>query len=272
MASTKKIYIDIQSLLEIRQSTLTHLLGADKALDLVHNKSYYLRDVEVFEGVDMAAYSEASKDPAIALKYATVTYMISVLMNRLSQMEKLNSFQNEEATTELVLNIYPYRLPKEAVEVIRDAVFVKLRVPVMITIVNDDPSVWSPMYIKNSGVVHFYCYDCTTWMDRFGEEISGGMLRDVRMFFPSLGKEQLDKAQLKEVQKAGFRDIFAYTEFLLSPYMRVQFLPSVFYSNIFVSTKILEDFDEELVRKPLTPEEKQEDSQAQSASSEQTKE
>lgn len=251
MTDTKKIYIDIHSLLEIRQSTLIHLLGTERALDLVHTRGYYMRDVEEFEGVDMAAYQEAVKDPAIALKHATVTYLINVLINRLGYMDKLSSFKNEESPTELVVNIYPYNLPDKAVEMLRDAIFMKLGIPVLISIVNHSPEVWSPSFIKNSGVIYFYCYDPTVWMGLYGEQLSGGMLRDVQMFFPTVGKVRLDKGELKQVQKSGFKDIFSYTEFLLSPYTRAQFLPSVFYSNLILSTKILQDFNDELSRRPL---------------------
>ena len=255
MTETKKIYIDIQSLLEIRQSTLIHLLGKERAVDLVHTKDYYMRDVEDFEGVDMGIFQEVVKDPAIALKHATVTYLINVLINRLGYMDKLSSFKNEESPTELVVNIFPYDLPEKAVETLRDAIFVKLGIPVLITIVNHPPEVWSPSFIKNSGVLYFYCYDPTAWMDMYGDQLSGGLLRDVQMFFPTIGKVKLDKGELKQIQKAGFKDVFSYTEFLLSPYTRVQFLPSVFYSNLILSTKVLEDFDEELSKRPLSDEE-----------------
>lgn len=255
MTETKKIYIDIQSLLEIRQSTLIHLLGRERAVDLIHTRGYYMRDVEDFEGVDMALYQQAVKNPAIALKHATVTYLINTLINRLGYMDKLSSFKNEESPTELVVNIFPYSLPEKAVETLRNAIFVKLGIPVLISMVNHSPEVWSPSFIKNSGVVYFYCYDPTEWMGLYGDQLSGGMLRDVQMFFPTIGKVKLDKGELKQVQKAGFKDIFSYTEFLLSPYTRVQFLPSVFYSNLILSTKVLEDFNEELSNRPLTQEE-----------------
>lgn len=224
-------------------------------MDLIYEKDYYLREVDIFKDVDHQKYQDCVKDPHIALKNATVTYMINVLINRLDQMEKLNAFKNEESGSELVLNIYPYKLEQSVVDMIRDAIFIKLGLPVFITIVNDPDSVWSPNYIKNCNVSHFYKYDAAEWLNKYGEQLSTGILREVRLFFPSLGKQPLDKAQVKEVQKAGFKDVFSYTEFLFSPYTKLQFLPAVFYCNLVLSSKVLQGYNEELMRTPLKQEE-----------------
>lgn len=250
MPETNKIYIDIQSLLEVRQSVLIDMLGQEKAINYVNNKEYFLREVDVHKDVDMDAFEQALKDPAVSLKHATVTYLVSVLTNRLSQMEKINTFKNEDCATELVVNIHPYNLPDEVVDKLRTGLFIKLQIPVLITIVNEPLSVWSPSFIKHSGVSQFYCYYGSEWLGMYTTQITSGSIRDVRLFFPALGKRHLSKVDIKEIQKAGFKDIFAYTEFIFSPYTKIQFLPSVFYSNLITAVKVLADFDEELRRSP----------------------
>lgn len=255
MSENNKIYIDIQSLLDVRQSALVGLMGREEALAYVHKEAYYLRDLDQFP-VPAQAYEELiAHDTVKALSHATITYMLVVLTGRLSQIEKLNVFNNDNAQIELVVNTYPYTLPEGIRVAFRDALFVKLGTPVLITLVNEPLSLWTPSFIKHSGISQFYCYNGGEWMQMHMPMIAGGALKEVRLFFPSLGRAALEKEGLKEIQKLGFRDVFGYTEFIFAPYVKIQFLPTVFYSNLLAASAVLETFNEELKQTPLTPEE-----------------
>ena len=253
MSTASKIYIDIQSLLEIRQSALVSIMGEEQALALIHTPEYYGRETDEFP-VDMDKFQEmVSGDISAALRHATVTYMVATLTNRISQVEKLSTFNNDSGQTELIVNTHPFRLPDNVVEKFRDALFVKLGIPVHITLVNTPLEEWTPTFLKHSGIQQFYCYDGARWLGHFTEQLATGCLRDVRLFFPSIGRAKLEKKQLKDIQRLGFRDVFAYTEFIFAPYTKIQFLPTIFYSNLISAIALLDGFDAELRKTPLTP-------------------
>ena len=159
-------------------------------------------------------------------------------------MEKLNAFNESKGATELIVNSYPFRFTQEVVDIFKNALFIKLQIPVKITIVCEPISTWTPGFIKNAGIVQFYCYDSSSWLEQHSTQVTAGALKDVRVFFPTLGKAKLEKADIKLLQKTGFKDIFAYTEFLFSRYVKIQFLPIVFYSNLITATAVLETFNE----------------------------
>ena len=84
MQDSSKIYIDIQSLLEIRQSTLTHFLGEKETLEYIYKEEYYMRSTDEF-AVDTSAYKAiAETDSSLALSKATITYMLVVLNSKLA--------------------------------------------------------------------------------------------------------------------------------------------------------------------------------------------
>ncbi len=75
------------------------------------------------------------------------------------------------------------------------------------------------------------------------------------MYFPSIAKTQPTEEELKKITKLGFKDIFNYTEFLLSSVVNINFLPTVFYSNMITAVGHLSKFDEVLKNKKLSSEE-----------------
>lgn len=244
MDESNKLYIDIQSLLETRQSCLIHLLGEEETIEYIHTEAYYLRDLDEFP-VDKLAYTELSaSDSPLVLSNATITYLLVVLTSRLSQMEKMNAFNERKGQTELIVNTHPFKFTEDVVGRFKNALFLKLQIPVRITIVCEPLSVWTPGFIKNAGITQFYCYEGSEWLSQHSDQVVNGALKDVRMFFPTLGRAKLEKDDIKRLQKTGFKDIFAYTEFLFSRHVKIQFLPVAFYNNLVSATAILETFNE----------------------------
>lgn len=244
MQDNNKIYIDLQSLLDVRQSCLIELMGQDTALDYSYKETYYLRDLDSFP-VDMPVYNNLiAKASPIALSKATITYMLVVITSKLTQVEKTNAIEDSKSQPELIVNTYPFAFKEDTLSAFKNALFVKLKVAVKITMVYEPVSTWTPSFIKSSGISNFYCYEGAEWLSQHAEYIGGGALKDVRLLFPMLGRAVLEKQDLKLIQKAGFKDIFSYTEFLFSQHTKLQFLPVVFYSNLITATAILETFDE----------------------------
>lgn len=238
--STNKIYVDIQSLLDIRQSILIDLMGEEKALEYVSSDTYNFRETDNFP-VDKELYEKKlnSKNPVV-FKNATITYIEVVLKNKLVNLEKLNGFNSESSQPELVVNTYPYQLTQEQVRNFQNAVFVKLDILCVVTVVYDPPHVWSPSYIRNNNVSSFFMYDFTEWMKHHGDKLINADLRNCNVYFPSIGKAEPTTEELKELRKLGFNDVFSYTEYIVASAARIQFLPIVFYTNIVTATAILD--------------------------------
>lgn len=238
--ATKKVYTDIQSLLDIRQSILIDMLGEETALEYVSSDTYNFRETDLFPVNKTEYASKLNSRSPIVLKNATITYIEVLLKNKLTNLEKLNGFNGESSAPELVVNTFPYQLTQEQVRHLQNAIFVKLDVLCLITIVYDPPNVWSPSYIRNNNVSSFFMYDFTTWMNLHSEKLVNGDLREINVYVPSIGGKELTPEEQKEIKKLGFNDIFSYTEYVLSTACRVQFLPIVFYTNIVTATAILE--------------------------------
>ena len=258
MSDTNKIYVDIQSLLDLRQSVLVALMG-EEALEYVNKEDYYLRVTDNFP-VDLQEMKEMlSTGDVRCLNNTTVTYISTLLTNNLVQMEKLSVFNGDSNRPELLINIYPFKFKDSTVASLKDAIFIKLQHPVLITVVSEPISTWSPSFIKHSGIKQFYCYDTTTWLNNHSSKLEAGDLRECRVYFPSLGHVLPTKHDIRELQKLGFKDIFGYTEFILAPYVKIQFLPVVFYSNLITATMVLDGFNEELVKTQMKAQQTKED-------------
>ena len=134
---TARLYIDVHSLFDLRQSVLVDMLGKEAAVDYVTSNDYSFRDVDVFP-VDMAVFKKKMSDPSDTIfKYATITYMEVVLKSKLANLEKRNAFNQTNEIPEVVVNIYPYDLTTEQANVIRDAVFLKLGGKTQVTIIHE---------------------------------------------------------------------------------------------------------------------------------------
>lgn len=238
--ATNKIYIDIQSLLDLRQAALVFLMGEDEAIKYINSDKYNFRDTDNFP-VDMEAYRSLLNDPNSQIfRKTTITYVEVAIRNKLMALEKISGFSGESPQPELVINTYPYRFTKQQVLALQTGIFIKFGKECLVTIVYDDPSVWSPSYFKNNKVSSAFVYDFTEWMDKHGGKLPQREMLSTSLFCPAIGKQELTKEELKEFTKLGFNDIYAYTEYVLASVCRVQFLPVVFYSNIVTATVILD--------------------------------
>lgn len=254
MEKKTRIYMDIQSLLDLRQSVLVEMMGEEKGTEYVNSEAYYLRDVDEFP-VDMAEFERLMGDYNVALKRATITYMEVMLRSKAANMEKLNAFNGVSAPTELVLNIYPYLIPEKLAESLRDGLFTKLGIPIFVSVVHEPIETFTPIYLKQNGFVEFYCYDSSSWLTAHLDAVSKVHLRETRLNFPTLGKHALPDKDRKEIKKLGFDDVYRYTEFILSAAVSVNFIPVGLYGNIFVGTALLERVARAEQAKPMATKE-----------------
>lgn len=250
MEDKKRIYVDIQSLLDIRQSALCELLGEQEALAFVNSEPYYNRNRDQFEGVDSETFDKCLETTHIALKRATVTYVEVILNSKISSLERLNVFNSDNKQLEILLNIYPFKLDEASANVLRDGLFSKLTTPVPISVIYEPLEGLSPVFIKQHNIVEFFCYEGAKWLALHTESLGKIALRETRLQFPAIGRGELTPKDLKELKRLGFNDIYQYTEFLFSTVTRMNFLPVGFYCNIVIGTLLLDRIGGELKKEP----------------------
>jgi hypothetical protein len=251
MSEASKIYIDLDALLDVRQSVLIEIMGQERALDLVTSDAYNFRDVDVFE-VDMALFTERlqSGDKTL-LKNARITYMEVALKSKINNIGKRNAFNNASDRAHVLVNVHPYLLTEQEARAVQNAVFLRLDRACEVTIVREPTSNWTPSNIRSCGIYAYYGYDFGKWMDVHSDHLETTDLRETQMYFAPMGKKVLTKEELKVITKLGFKDPFGYMEFLLSSVTKLTFLPCVFYSNVLTASGYLQKYHKTTVNEPL---------------------
>ncbi|EKD89635.1 MAG: hypothetical protein ACD_33C00023G0006 [uncultured bacterium] len=241
---TIKLMADIDSLLDIRQGILSKIIDEDKLLDLISSDKYVFRDMDEFDNVNKDEYNRINNNRTVdIISKSTVAFMFNIVKNKLVNIEKRNVYLNESKTTELIINIYPFKLTNKETEDIIDVIFTKLNINTFITIVNMSIKDLTPRFIKDSGIVSTFIYNSKDWLDTHMKELEANKLTDNVIYFPSIIYNKPSKDDLDKITKLGFNDIFSFTEYILSANVTINFLPMVFYSNILTASGYINKFN-----------------------------
>lgn len=249
------IYVDIESLLDIRQGILHKLVEEEKLVEYLNSDEYNLRDIDEFSIVNMDDYRRLyNEKPVDILKYSTITYIINVLNSKVVNLEKRNGYYGEKRLPEVLLNIYPFNLDKATIELIQNALFIKLNKKTYVEIISISNKDLSPFFIKNSSMVTCLIYNFQEWISAHADSLREVKLLDTVLYFPSIYYNKGTKEDIQYIKNLGFKDIFSYVEFLIAEYAIINFLPTVFYSNIMTSSLYADQFNKILVKKELDKE------------------
>lgn len=236
-----RIYIDIASIMELRLSVLSMLMGKDKAVEHCGSLDYAFREFDRFP-VDMKEYQRLlSQETADAIGGSVVTYMAISLLSKLDTLEKRNAFNQQPSRSEVIVNIYPYHLSEKQAEAFVRALFVKLNESTEVTLVRDPVETWSPAYMKMLNVYAFYGYKFGEWMQAHGNSLESVGRVETKMYFAALGEADPSKEEVALFKKLGFKDIFSYTEYVMTPRMELTFLSPLLYTNIVTATAYMEN-------------------------------
>lgn len=248
MSETNKIYVDIESLLDLRQGILFEIVDDKEALiEFLLSGEYNYRDVDSFPIVLDEDYKEAhSKMSKSILPASALSHIIAPVRNKILSMEKMADMFTENKRIEIVLNVYPLDLTHEEKDHIRNLLFVKLQTECIITITDMQPKQLSPTFLKQSSFMSVFMYDFPTWINLHSKQLEVVDIKETSMYFPALQQQAPSKEDMKAVKETGFTDMFYYTEFLLSRFLNVSFLPVVFYSNLVTTAVYLKDLDKSL--------------------------
>lgn len=252
MAETSKIYVDIHSLLDIRQAILSKLIDPIKLAEFVVSDEYNFRKTDIFKNVDMVEYEKISNEmTADILPRATVTYIVNTITMKLHNLQKRNSYYGETKQPEVLLNVYPFNLSEKQAEIIQNLVFVKLGKACLVTLINKPVEEISPFFIKSLDITTCFIYDASRWIEKHTDALNGIKLPDTLIYFPSVYKVEDTDNEIAKIIKMGFKDIFGYVEFLLSSAVNINFLPILFYSNIVSSSLMIDKYNESLAKTSL---------------------
>lgn len=242
--STAKIYVDIDSILDIRQGILLELMDKDQLVKYLNNDEYTFRELDIFSNVDMEQYNNLeTKRPVKLIPNSTITYIVNVLKTKIMNLEKRNAFYSETKKPEILLNVYPFKLSEQQQEDIQNLLFLKLGSVSLVTIIDKPLETITPFFLSSSNVISAFIYNFSKWGNLHIEALSKAPLKDISLYFPSIYYNNQKVDQLKTIKKLGFKDIYCYIEYLFSNTVDINFLPVVFYSNIVTATLILQKYD-----------------------------
>jgi len=245
MSNLGKIYIDIESLLDLRQGTLNYLTeDIETVLNLINSDKYNFREIDDFS--DLVPIDEFKKiynnPPLDIIGMSTITYLVNVLKSKIDNLEKRNVFYNEQKKPEIVLNLHPFKLSKEQQDIFVDMFFTKLDTETFISVIYLPIKDISPYFIQSNNFISCFIYNVSEWLDCHLDALRKLKLHDNLIYFPSIYSKKGTEEEIKYIEQLGFKDIFGYLEFLLSDVASINFLPVLFYTNIISATVMIEKY------------------------------
>lgn len=248
MQETSKILIDIESLFDLRQAALFDTVqDKEKLANYLTSQEYNFRNIDDFPLVDQAVFKERYNRLDLSLlSKSVITHMYIVLQSKINNLEKRNTYYNEKKVPEVVVNIYPLVLSQENLDQLQNIIFIKLGGNCMVSVVSYSPANLTPYFLTSSGYIACFFYSFSTWVGIHTPAVEKSPMTDILMYFPSIYDKNGDKAEMETFTKLGFKDIFAYVEYLFASVASMNFLPTVFYSNAVTASMYLQKFDDNL--------------------------
>lgn len=249
---TTPIYVDIESLLDLRQAILSKLMGPKDLVEFINSEEYNFRNTDIFKKVDMTKYEEIYNTMTIdLLQRSTVTFIVNTIRTKLMNLEKRNALYGESKKPEVVLNVHPFELTQAQADTLQNLLFIKLDKKCLISIISKPVEEVGPFFIKNMDFTACYIYRASRWIEQHTDTLNNIKLPDTLLYFPAVYKVEDDTNEIEKIKKLGFKDIFGYVEFLLSSAVNINFLPIVFYNNIVTSSILVDKYNEGLSKTSL---------------------
>lgn len=234
------IYVDLESLLDIRQAILLSLLTEEEVTEIIFSDNYNFREVEEFPKVTkeqhQLLYSNLNKS---LLPKSTITYIINILETKIANLEKRNIYYGETTFPKLLINTYPFNLNEEERNLLRNMIFIKLKNKCEIDIVEMPIDNLSPYFIKSNNIITIFMYKFNDWLSKHTEALNNLKLPNTIFYFPSLLAEKPSSEDLVKIKKYNYNDIFSFMEFFYSGVTSINFLPIFFYSNLIVANTVI---------------------------------
>lgn len=242
------IYMDIESFYDMRQGFLAVERNDHKRTMLeVSSDEFNNRRSDEFPKLPKGAYREAiqSGNKEI-LRNATISHNFYTLINAINECVGVDTGTNQIRPIEIWINIHPFEMSQDEVKLFKNLLFAKLKKEVFIEIIDVETAELTPDFISNNNIRTLFIYNYNVWVDAFLTEIESGVLKDTNFYFPDIYPNEPDEEDIELLKKCGFETRTGVIEFALSSYLKLNFLPVVFYTNTLIAASILESLNAEI--------------------------
>ena len=229
--NTHGIYVDLDSLLDTRLSTLYVHRGADYVKSVLDKRdNYFKRQQDEFEGCSKADFRNLyERRDKFTLKQAGRTEVLVFIKGIVLQAI---SKQNPEAVgtkPKLFLNTYPYKLTEQ-----EDMLFLRLLMELTdkkcdIEIIHKDNKDLSLVYAKQNFKVMFM-YDYSRWLEAHAESFKTFKMPDVELYGPAIYFGRVPTKEEEAEFKVTKKDAFTLMELGSCMYIGLKLIPVSFFS------------------------------------------
>lgn len=232
MSKGKRIYIGLDSLLDLRMGVL-NILDTEFATEVTSNQSYYKRELDEFQGtkgiINKEQYNSIlAKYPDVVLRSSIKTKIGTFLLPLISKFIKESMTAPVDNDISIDVNIYPFTFSDEEAKELVNVLNVTLSNVIRINIVNISIKNLTVDYVKNN-YRFMFMYEYHTWMNIHSEHIKASPLRNVLFYVPMIYfNNKPTEEHFKELNRIN-KTPFEYTQQNLSPLISIDYLPIYLY-------------------------------------------
>lgn len=176
--------VDIDVLFDTRLAVLESI-DEKKAHDLLLS-GYYVRERDEFPGFDLEEFRKRYKERNIVtLANSKMTTLMMQLREIIGSYCIESTMENIDAKVELILNIYPYKLTEEELNMFVMCLKIRLGNIVPVRVINSTITNIHPQWLDDN-VVAYYCYDWSKWFEHHHMEILKKRMDNVQIIAPKI--------------------------------------------------------------------------------------
>lgn len=229
--NTHGIYVDLDSLLDTRLSTLYLHKGAEYVKTLLDKKDgYFKRLQDEFSDCSKSDFRNLyERRDKLTLKQAGRTQILVFIKGIILEAISKQTVEAVGAKPKLYLNTYPYKLTEQ-----EDMLFLRLLMELTdkkcdIEIIHKSEKELSLVYAKQNFKVMFM-YDYSLWLEAHAESFKTYKIPDVELYGPVLYFGRLPTKEEEVELKVTKKDAFTLMELGSCTYIGLKLIPVSFFS------------------------------------------
>lgn len=194
MSQNKQIvYVELDALLDTRLATVAKI-DSDAAVTLVTGEEYFERQIDDFEaltGIDVQTFREAYKArDIVTLQASRRTQAPQLLHELITKLEMAESTTPYVEGLEVEVNVWPYELDNDEVDVLISAVMAFSGVETLVRAVRIQPADLTPKLIKDyySGMI---MYNFREWFELQLRNFNAVKIPDLPILAPAIWYEKI---------------------------------------------------------------------------------
>lgn len=241
------LHVDLDSLLDTRLSNL--FLSKKISLNTKEEiYAYFNRTIDEFSMISFNEFKELyAKRSKIGLRLAVGTHINSLIKNFCASTLELPMVTPWYMKPRICVNIHPYKLVDEEIDVIINGLVHSLADLADIYVIDKTNLELTPSYIKDNFSI-FVKYDLMEWLSNYDtkEAFDEVKLPDVSLIGPMLFYKdpRQDKEYIKYISEGG--NPFLDVSRILKPLMNLVFLPVKHFSGVITGINDKATIDEEM--------------------------